>query len=181
VAYQLAYYKHLGLCSCYQPNTDHLYKILHIYTKTRCKHPPCPTTHPAFIRTGGPRGGRGILGLWGGSIILLQWNEAGAIHWVFEGILFEVEQAHLMTVTIELPSQLEADILAQAEAEGMPVSEYLQSLLSRQVSRRSGQSKLSPEEWIRRFEAWVASHSGTTVVLPDAAMELEAIYGDHGW
>jgi hypothetical protein len=27
----------------------------------------------------------------------------------------------------------------------------------------------------------VASHSGTTVVLPDAAMELEAIYGDHGW
>jgi hypothetical protein len=85
-----------------------------------------------------------------------------------------------MTVTIEVPSELEADMLAQAEAEGMPVGEYLQSLVSGQVSRRSGKRELSPEEWIRRFEAWVASHSGTTVVLPDAAMEREAIYGDHG-
>lgn len=85
-----------------------------------------------------------------------------------------------MTVTIELPPEIEADMLAQAEAEGMAVGEYLQSLLSGQVSARSGRDKLSPEEWIRRFEAWVASHSGTTVVLPDAAMEREAIYGDHG-
>jgi hypothetical protein len=85
-----------------------------------------------------------------------------------------------MTVTIELPPEIEADMLAQAEAEGMPVGEYLQSLLSGQVSARSDKSKLSPEEWIWRFEAWVASYPGTTVVLPDAAMEREAIYGDHG-
>jgi hypothetical protein len=85
-----------------------------------------------------------------------------------------------MRVTIELPQEIEADMLAQAKAEGMPVGEYLQSLLSGRVSARSGQNKLSMEEWIRRFEAWVASHSGSTVVLPDAAMEREAIYGDHG-
>jgi hypothetical protein len=40
--------------------------------------------------------------------------------------------------------------------------------------------ELSPEEWIRQFRAWVASHAGNTVVLPDAAMERESIYGDHG-
>ena len=85
-----------------------------------------------------------------------------------------------MTVTIELPPEIEADMLAQAEAEGVPVGEYLQSLLIGQVSAKGGGSKLSTEEWIGRFEAWVASHSGTAVVLPDAAMELEAIYGDHG-
>jgi hypothetical protein len=96
----------------------------------------------------------------------------GAIHWYL--------RAQPMTVTIELPPEIEADMLAQAEAEGMPVGEYLQSLLSGQVSARSDKSKLSPEEWIRRFEAWVASHSGTTVVLPDAAMEREAINDDHG-
>jgi hypothetical protein len=85
-----------------------------------------------------------------------------------------------MTLTIELLPEVEADMLAQAEAEGMSVGEYVQHLLSGQVSARSVASKQSPEEWIRRFEAWVASHSRTTVVLPDAAMEREAIYGDHG-
>jgi len=85
-----------------------------------------------------------------------------------------------MTVTIEVPPEIEGDMLAQAQAEGMPVGKYLQSLLSGQVSARRDKSKLSPEEWIARFEAWVASHSGNTVVLPDAAMEREAIYGDHG-
>jgi len=85
-----------------------------------------------------------------------------------------------MTVIIELPPEIEADVVAQAEAEGLPVNEYLQSLIGGRVSARSGKSKLSPEEWIGRFEAWLASHSGTTVVLPDAAMEREAIYGDHG-
>jgi hypothetical protein len=85
-----------------------------------------------------------------------------------------------MRVTIELPQEIEADMLAQAKAEGMPLGEYLQSLLSGRMSAGSGQIKLPPEEWIRRFEAWVASHSRTTVVLPDAAMEREAIYGDHG-
>jgi len=62
----------------------------------------------------------------------------------------------------------------------LPVSEYLQSLLSGQVSARGGKSKLSAEEWIGRFEAWLASYSGTTVVLPDSTMERESIYGDHG-
>ena len=47
-------------------------------------------------------------------------------------------------------------MLAQAEAEGLSVGEYLQGLLSGQVSARSAKSKLSPEEWTRRSEAWVA-------------------------
>jgi len=85
-----------------------------------------------------------------------------------------------MRVTIELPPEIESDMLAQADVEGLPVGEYLQGLLSRQVSARSGKSKLPAEEWIRRFETWLASHSGSTVVLPDAAMEREAIYGDRG-
>jgi hypothetical protein len=83
-----------------------------------------------------------------------------------------------MTVTIELPPEIEADMLAQAEALGMPVGEYLQSLLSGHMSAKGGGSKLSTEEWIGRFEAWVASHSEIAVVLPDAAMEREAIYGE---
>jgi hypothetical protein len=39
---------------------------------------------------------------------------------------------------------------------------------------------LSPDEWLREFDAWLQSHAANTVVLPDAAMERESIYGDHG-
>jgi hypothetical protein len=85
-----------------------------------------------------------------------------------------------MTVTIELPPELEADLVAQAFAEGVPVGEYLRNLLSLKVSARTGKNEFSAEEWIKRFEAWLASNRGASVVLPDAAMEREAIYGDHG-
>ena len=69
-----------------------------------------------------------------------------------------------MTVTIELPPDIEAGLLAQAQAGAYARPAY----------------ELPPEEWIRRFDAWVASHAGNTVVLPDEAMEREAIYGDRG-
>jgi hypothetical protein len=111
-----------------------------------------------------------------------------------------------MTVTIELPPEVQTRVLAQAEAAGMPLTEYLQTLLrglcaadkdsavlptqaeaierAQEINRGSaGESRaydLPPEEWINRFEAWVASHSRNTVVLPDTAMERESIYGEHG-
>ena len=67
-----------------------------------------------------------------------------------------------MTVTIELSPDIKAGLLAQAGAYARPAHE------------------LPPDEWIRRFDAWVASHAGNTVALPDEAMEREAIYGDRG-
>jgi hypothetical protein len=92
-----------------------------------------------------------------------------------------------MTVTIELPPEIEAGLLAQAEAEGLGVSEYLQHLVREQVAskiRGSAPSRpayeLPPEEWVREFKAWVDSHRGNTVVLPDEAMERESIYNDCG-
>jgi hypothetical protein len=49
------------------------------------------------------------------------------------------------------------------------------------------QEKLAPsrdsetaEEWIRRFHAWIDSHSGSTTVLSDEALSRDSIYGDHG-
>jgi hypothetical protein len=90
-----------------------------------------------------------------------------------------------MTVTIELPPDIEAGLLAQARAEGMNVSDYVQNLVRERVSNRAaGDSRpayeLPPEEWVRQFEAWTHSHAGNTVVLSDEAMERESIYGDHG-
>ena len=69
-----------------------------------------------------------------------------------------------MSVTIELSPDIKAGLPAQAEAGAYARPAY----------------ELPPEEWIRRFDAWVASHAGNTVALPDEAMEREAIYRDRG-
>ena len=85
-----------------------------------------------------------------------------------------------MTVTLNLPPHVEQAYLAEAHAKGLPLEDLVLQdvLLARQPSHVADQ--LPPDEWISKFKAWVESHAGNTVVLPDAAMERESIYGDHG-
>jgi hypothetical protein len=84
-----------------------------------------------------------------------------------------------MTITLNLPPQIEQAYLAEAHARGLTLEDLVRDvLLARQPSLAANQ--LSPDEWAREFKAWVESHDGNTVVLPDAAMERESIYGDHG-
>jgi hypothetical protein len=84
-----------------------------------------------------------------------------------------------MTITLNLPPQIEQAYLAEARARGLTLEDLVRDvLLARQPSPDANQ--LSPDEWVREFKTWVESHAGNTVVLPDAAMERESIYGDHG-
>lgn len=90
-----------------------------------------------------------------------------------------------MIVTIELPPEIEAGLLSQAQAEGLDVADYLRQLVSKEVAAKSTfflppASKRSNEEWLQEFNRWVNSHANNPVVLPDEAMERESIYGDHG-
>jgi hypothetical protein len=84
-----------------------------------------------------------------------------------------------MTVTLNLPPAVEQAVLAEAQAKGLSPDELVRDvLLARQPS--STFNTLPPDEWLRKFDAWVASHAGNTVVLPDDAKERESNYGDHG-
>ena len=84
-----------------------------------------------------------------------------------------------MTVTVNLPPDVEQAYLAEAQAKGLSLDELVRNLLlSLQPSPPA--PELSPGDWTREVRAWVASHAGNTVVLPDAAMERKSIYGDHG-
>jgi hypothetical protein len=93
-----------------------------------------------------------------------------------------------MTVTIELPPEIEAGLLAQAQAEGLPLSEYVQNLVRGHLVRRPGMGPVSrkvdemaPDEWLRQFRAWTDSHADRNLpVLSDEAMGRESIYGDRG-
>ena len=67
------------------------------------------------------------------------------------------------------------------------MSDYLQNLVRGLIAARISATApshaayaLPPEERVREFNAWMESHAGNTVVLPDEAMEREAIYGDRG-
>ena len=83
-----------------------------------------------------------------------------------------------MTVTIQLPSDIEADLVDQARDHGLELPQYVERLLRGQVSRRAG-SALSPAE---RAAAWRESTRGLphTPPLSDDAISRESIYGDRG-
>ena len=83
-----------------------------------------------------------------------------------------------MTLTIELPSDIEAGLVAQARAHGLELPQYVEHLLREQVPPRSG-SALSPAE---RAAAWRESTHGLphTPPLSDDAISRESIYRERG-
>lgn len=83
-----------------------------------------------------------------------------------------------MSVKIDLPPEIEANLAAQAAAQGIPLPEYLRRLLEEQVSMGTGNA-LSPEE---RAAAWRESVKGLpdTKPLSDEAISRESIYTARG-
>jgi hypothetical protein len=79
-----------------------------------------------------------------------------------------------MTVTLKLKPEVEAGLVAQAQASGMSVEEYVLSLVEETVlpALKNG---LSPEERAAAFEAWSARHRPTPP-LSDYAVSREAMY-----
>jgi hypothetical protein len=80
-----------------------------------------------------------------------------------------------MTVTLNLRPELEAGLLAQAQASGMTVEQYLVSMVEGAVL--STTSCMSAEERARAFEAWSDGHRSTTP-LSDHAVSRDGMYED---
>lgn len=85
-----------------------------------------------------------------------------------------------MTVTLNLPPQIERAYIAEAQARGLAVDEILSQVL---VAARPdiGLTKLSPDEWMLAFRAWseAPAHAGLPD-LPDEAISRESIYAERG-
>jgi hypothetical protein len=83
-----------------------------------------------------------------------------------------------MTVTIELPPEIEENLAAQAAAQGISLRQYLRHLLEEQVPSRRGAS-LTPAQ---RAALWRESVMGLprTPPLPDRAIDRDAIYDVRG-
>ncbi|MBZ5670502.1 MAG: hypothetical protein LAO04_12325 [Acidobacteriia bacterium] len=79
-----------------------------------------------------------------------------------------------MTVTLKFKPEVEAGLLAQAQANGMSVEEYVLSVVEGTVLP-GVKNRLSPEERAAAFEAWSARHRPTPP-LSDDAVSREAMY-----
>jgi hypothetical protein len=79
-----------------------------------------------------------------------------------------------MTVTLNLRPELEAGLVAQAQASGMTVEEYLLSVVEGAVLPTM-QKTLSAEERAAAFAAWSAGHRPTPP-LSDYAVSRDSVY-----
>jgi hypothetical protein len=95
-------------------------------------------------------------------------------------------EENVMRLTVEVSPDIEAGLLAQAQAQGLDVPHYVENLLYKQVMEQSKTevfrpaAELSFEERRAHLQKFLESHAGNTVVLPNEAMERESIYGDRG-
>ena len=81
-----------------------------------------------------------------------------------------------MTVKLELNPEIEAGLLAQAQARGLSLEAYLNQMIQDQSPASDG-PVLSAEEWEREFDAWVESFPDTPLI-PDEALTRESMYPD---
>jgi hypothetical protein len=82
-----------------------------------------------------------------------------------------------MTVTLDLKPELEAGLLARAQAGGKTLEEYLLSMVEGAITPATAQQRLTPEQRAAAFEAWSAGHRPTPP-LSDYAVSRESIYED---
>jgi hypothetical protein len=82
-----------------------------------------------------------------------------------------------MGIQIELNPEIEAELKARAERDGLSLSQYVQRILEQQVPVLPSESTLTPEERARAFEDWAENFPyRRTRPLSDDAISREAIY-----
>lgn len=79
-----------------------------------------------------------------------------------------------MSVTIDLPPEIEASLAAQAAARGMPLAEHLRRLLVAQA--RGSRAQETPEERVKLWRD--VSGLPDTKLLFDEAISRESIYSE---
>lgn len=80
-----------------------------------------------------------------------------------------------MTITLELPPELEHRLLSEAKAKGVPVGDVVKAYLIHQASPATTPEELSAAQWEKEFEEWLDSATDMPT-LSDEAISRESIY-----
>jgi hypothetical protein len=85
-----------------------------------------------------------------------------------------------MTVTLDLPSQVEQAYLAEAQARGVSLDTLVRDLLLERQPALAP-AEITPEEWVKEFHAWVNNPAHKDLpLLSDEAISRDFIYGERG-
>lgn len=86
-----------------------------------------------------------------------------------------------MTLTLELPPEIEIRLRDAAAREGVDVDVFTQKLIREHLPlhqpTESLWNSLTPEEWIRQTRAWAETHANWPE-LPPEAFERASFYED---
>ncbi len=83
-----------------------------------------------------------------------------------------------MAITLELPPEIEASLAAQAQARGLRLDAYLQSLLKEQAAAERPEHPMSLDEFEAELDR-LAEGSERLPYLPAEALTRECFYQDH--
>jgi hypothetical protein len=87
-----------------------------------------------------------------------------------------------MTLIIDVAPEVEGRLREEAARRGQDAGEYVSDLLSEMFRERPRPfyETASPEEWVRAFREWAASHKSTAPPIPLEALRRENMYEDRG-
>ncbi len=87
-----------------------------------------------------------------------------------------------MNLTIEIPDEKAAALIAQAAARGLTIERWVEEIAGQHAQAQpisiAHLQKADPKEWARQFHAWAESHDRTSPLLSDEALSRESIYSD---
>jgi len=82
-----------------------------------------------------------------------------------------------MAMQIQLKPEIEAELEAQAQKNGIPLSQYVVRILEEHVPGPPLESGMTPEERAKAFQSWSLNFPRhRTSPLPDDAISREAFY-----
>ena len=79
-------------------------------------------------------------------------------------------------MTVTLKPDLEEELAARAQAEGLTTEDFVNRELEKLVAREQSSPELSAEERARILEDWIANHSVGGPPLSDYDVSRESIY-----
>ncbi len=82
-----------------------------------------------------------------------------------------------MAIQIQLKPEVEAELKAQAQKNGLPLNQYVQRILEEHIPGQPMESPMTPEQRAKAFHDWSLHFPRRrTSPLPDDAISREAFY-----
>ncbi|MEW6126460.1 MAG: hypothetical protein AB1757_05430 [Acidobacteriota bacterium] len=88
-----------------------------------------------------------------------------------------------MTLTITIPSELEAKLQSEAARQGLKTDEYLLRLLEDKLTSEIQEpfwKRATQEQWLKAFDNWMDGYDASLPPFSENDLSRESFYGERG-